>query len=138
MADLSCVDVGHGGAGNVTFIVGDALGDALMRTGGVVVRLVFGQDRVQMPAAEDQQAWRRNTAFSCRSTSSSASFAGSVRNTRTARPRTRRASRYTILSGARPANHDGAEHADDSAGQPLNRLLERHRVSGMVFNGRWL
>ena len=25
-----------------------------MRTGGVVVRLVFGQDRVQMPAAEDQ------------------------------------------------------------------------------------
>ncbi len=40
--------------GCVTFIAGDALGDALMRPGGVVVRLVFGQDRVQMPAAEDQ------------------------------------------------------------------------------------
>jgi hypothetical protein len=53
-ADLSCVDVGHGGAESVTFIGGDALGDALMRTGGVVVRLVFGQDRVQMPTAEDQ------------------------------------------------------------------------------------
>ena len=52
--DLSCVDVGHGGAESVTFIVGDALGDALMRPGGVVMRLVFGQDRVQIPAAEDQ------------------------------------------------------------------------------------
>src|ERR1039458_3420220 len=52
-ADLSCVDVGHGGAGSATFIVRDALGDALM-PGGVVVHLVFGQDRVQMPAAEDQ------------------------------------------------------------------------------------
>src|ERR1035438_2863447 len=52
--DLSCVDVGHGGAGSVTFIVGDALGGALMRPGGVVMRLVFGQDRAQMPAAEDQ------------------------------------------------------------------------------------
>ena len=40
--------------GSVTFIVGDALGDALMRPGGVVMRLVFGQDRVQMPFAEDQ------------------------------------------------------------------------------------
>ena len=52
--DLSCVDVGRGGAGTVTSIVGDALGDALMRTGGVVMRLVFGYDRVQMPAAGDQ------------------------------------------------------------------------------------
>jgi hypothetical protein len=29
------------------------------------------------------------------------------------------------LSGTRPANHDVAEHAGDSAGQPLNRLFER-------------
>ena len=36
---------------------------------------------------------RRSTAFSCRSTSSSASFARSPRNTRTARPSTRRVSR---------------------------------------------
>jgi len=32
------------------------------------------------------------------------------------------------LSGTRPANHDGAEHAGDSAGQPLNRLFERHKT----------
>jgi hypothetical protein len=33
--DLSCVDAGRDGAGTVTSIVGDALGDALMRPGGV-------------------------------------------------------------------------------------------------------
>jgi hypothetical protein len=38
-------------------------------------------------------AWRRSTAFSGRSTSSSASFAKSLRNTRTARPSSRRISR---------------------------------------------
>ena len=32
------------------------------------------------------------------------------------------------MSGTRPANHDGAEHAGDSTGQPLNRLFERHRA----------
>ena len=42
------VEVGHGGAGSVTFVVGDALGDALVRPGRVVVRLVFGQDGAQM------------------------------------------------------------------------------------------
>jgi hypothetical protein len=36
------------------------------------------------------------------------------------------------LSGTRPANHDGAEHADDSAGQPLNRLFERHRIAASL------
>jgi hypothetical protein len=36
------------------FAVGDALGDALVRPGRVVVRLVFGQDGAQMPFAEDQ------------------------------------------------------------------------------------
>ena len=43
-------------------------------------------------------AWRRSTAFSCRSTSSSASFARSVRNTRTARPSIRLTS-ATFLKG---------------------------------------
>jgi hypothetical protein len=31
------------------------------------------------------------------------------------------------LSGTRPANHDRAEPAGDSAGESLNRLFERHR-----------
>jgi hypothetical protein len=35
-----------------------------------------------------------------------------------------------IFSGIRPANHDGTEHADDSASQPLNRLFERHTEAG--------
>jgi hypothetical protein len=39
-----------------------------------------------------------------------------------------------ILSGTRPANHDGVEHAGDSAGQPLNRLFERHTLqAGLAF-----
>jgi SAM-dependent methyltransferase len=37
--DLLCVDVGHGGAGNVRVAVGDVLCDALARLGRVVVRL---------------------------------------------------------------------------------------------------
>jgi hypothetical protein len=55
-ADLLCVDVGHGGAGSVRFVVGDVLGDALVRPGRVVVRLVLGQDGAQMSLAEDQDA----------------------------------------------------------------------------------
>jgi hypothetical protein len=42
-------------------------------------------------------ARRRSTAFSCRSTSSSASFARSPRNTRTAKPSTRYVSRVDDL-----------------------------------------
>ena len=38
------------------FAVGDALGDALVRPGRVVVRLVFGQDSAQMGLPEDQHA----------------------------------------------------------------------------------
>jgi hypothetical protein len=41
-ADLLCVDVGHGGAGSVRFVVGDVLGDALVRPGRLAVRLVLG------------------------------------------------------------------------------------------------
>jgi hypothetical protein len=40
----------------VVFAVGDALGDALVRPGRVVVHLVFGQHGAQMPLAEDQHA----------------------------------------------------------------------------------
>jgi hypothetical protein len=49
-----CVDAGHGGAGSVRFVVGDALGYALVRSGGVVVHLVLGQDGTQMSLAEYQ------------------------------------------------------------------------------------
>ena len=50
-----------------------------------------------------------------------------VRDTRTAKPSIRRTSRQTILSSIRSANHDLVESAGDSAGQPLNRVFERHR-----------
>jgi hypothetical protein len=50
------VDVGHGGADTVAFVVGNVLRDALVRPGGVVVRLVFGQDGLQVLLAEDQDA----------------------------------------------------------------------------------
>jgi len=38
------------------------------------------------------------------------------------------------LSGTRPANHDSAEHAGDSPGQPLNRLFERHNVRRKTYS----
>ena len=53
-ADLPCVDVGQSRAVSVTFVGRDALGDALVRPGGVVVRLVLGQDGAQVCLAEDQ------------------------------------------------------------------------------------
>src|SRR6266704_2277521 len=55
-ADLPCVDVGYGRGMSVAFVVGDALGDALVRPGRVVVHLVFGQDGPQMRLAEDKHA----------------------------------------------------------------------------------
>ena len=48
------VEVGHGGTGRVTIVVGDVLHDALMRPGCVVRRLIFGQDGAQMRLAHDQ------------------------------------------------------------------------------------
>jgi hypothetical protein len=39
---------------NVAFVGGNVLGDALVRPGRVVARLVFGQDRAQVCLAEDQ------------------------------------------------------------------------------------
>ena len=53
------VTVARGGA---RFIVEDVLGDALVRAGRVVVRLVLGQDGGQMPFAEDQHAVEQLTA----------------------------------------------------------------------------
>ena len=59
---LLCVDVGHGAADTVAFAVGNVLGDALVRPGGVVVRLVSGQDGMQVLLAEDQHAVRERAA----------------------------------------------------------------------------
>src|SRR6516162_2627503 len=56
------VDGGHRGAGTVAFVAGDALPDALVRPGSVVVRLVFGQDGVQVLLAEDQHAVQKLAA----------------------------------------------------------------------------
>jgi hypothetical protein len=46
--DLPCVDVGYGRGVSVAFVVGDALVDALVRPGRVVVRLVSGKDCAQV------------------------------------------------------------------------------------------
>lgn len=53
--DLLCIDVGHASSGSVAF-VGDVLRDAVVRPGGVVMRLVLGQDGAQVLPAEDQHA----------------------------------------------------------------------------------
>ena len=54
--DPFAVEVGNGEVAAVVFAVGDALGDALVRPGRVVVHLVFGQDGAQMALPEDQHA----------------------------------------------------------------------------------
>ena len=54
--DPSAVKVGNGEVATVVFPVGDALGDALVRPGHVVVHLVFSQDGAQMAFPEDQHA----------------------------------------------------------------------------------
>ena len=69
-------------------------------TGKIPVQRLRGRSRAsaanhtRSPGSyRTRPAFRRSTAFSCRSTSSSASFARSPRNTRTARPSTRHVSR---------------------------------------------
>ena len=54
--DPFAVEVGNGEAATVVFAVGDALGDALVRPGRAVMRLVLGQDGAQVALAEDQHA----------------------------------------------------------------------------------
>src|SRR5579875_4084051 len=60
--DPSAVKVGNCEVAAVVFTVGDALGDALVRPGRVVVHLVFAQDGTQMAFPEDQHAVRELTA----------------------------------------------------------------------------
>ncbi len=55
-ADLPCADVGHGRAVSVGFVGGDALGDALVRPGRAVMRLLVGQGGTQVCLAENQHA----------------------------------------------------------------------------------
>ena len=54
--DPFAVEVGNDDVAAVVSAVGDALGDALVRPGRVVVHLVFGQDGVQMALPENQHA----------------------------------------------------------------------------------
>jgi transposase-like protein len=56
-------------------------------------------------------AFRRSTAFSCRSASSSAFFSSSPRTTRTARLNNQRISRQAILSSTWPASHHRTSRA---------------------------
>ena len=54
--DPFAVEVGNGEVATVVFAVGDALGDALVRPGRVVMRLVLGQDGAEVALIEDQHA----------------------------------------------------------------------------------
>src|SRR5690348_4944129 len=60
--DPSAVKVSNGTVPAVVFTIGDALGDALVRPGRVVVHLVFSQDGAQMAFPEDQHAVQELTA----------------------------------------------------------------------------
>ena len=51
--DPTGAEVGQGGAGHVAIAVRDLLFDALVRTGGVVVRLVLREYGAQVRLAED-------------------------------------------------------------------------------------
>ena len=55
-ADLPGAGAGYGGRGSSVSGAGDALGDALVRAGRVVVRLVLGQDGAQVLFSEDQDS----------------------------------------------------------------------------------
>src|SRR6266516_7593840 len=60
--DLASVESLCRGAGRMVFSVGDALVDALMRAGRVVVLLVIGQDGAQVGLAQDEHAIKEFTA----------------------------------------------------------------------------
>ena len=51
--DPFAVEAGNGEVATVVFAVGDALGDALVRPGRVVVHLVSGQHGAQMRLTEN-------------------------------------------------------------------------------------
>jgi hypothetical protein len=73
-------------------------------------------------------AFRRSTAFWCRSTSNSAFFSASPRTTRTARLNNQRISRQTILSSTWSASHHRTSIAGERAGQRHDRVSGRHRI----------
>ena len=54
VANLCRPEIGFWSAGRIVLTAGDALVDALMGPGGVVVLLVFGQDGAQVCLAEDE------------------------------------------------------------------------------------
>jgi hypothetical protein len=58
--DPFAVEVGNCGVAIVVPAVGNALGDALMRAGRVVVHLVFGQDGAQMAWVSRARQFRTN------------------------------------------------------------------------------
>jgi hypothetical protein len=61
-ADWPAVEVGNGEVAVGVLTVGDALGDALVRPGRVVMHLVFRQDAAQVALTEDQHAVQELTA----------------------------------------------------------------------------
>jgi hypothetical protein len=65
-ADLADAELPGDDAGRIVRAVGDALADALMRPGGVVVLLVFGQDGSQVRFAEDEACGQGVRAAGCR------------------------------------------------------------------------
>jgi putative transposase len=82
----------------------------------------------RVPGADPRPAFRRSTAFSCRSTSSSASFSRSPPTTRIARLKNQRISRQTILSSTWLANHHRTSRAGKRPGQRRDRVSGRHRI----------
>jgi len=81
-------------------------------TGKISAQRLRGMNRVSAAnqarsagSYRTRPAFRRSTAFSCRSTSNSASFSRSPLDTRTARLNNQRISRQTILSSTWSANH---------------------------------
>jgi len=75
-------------------------------------------------------ACRRSTAFSCGSTSNSASLSLSPRTIRTARLNSQRISRQTILSSTGSANHRRASHVGEQAAHRHDRVFGRHSMQG--------
>ena len=93
---------------------------------------VSAANQVRSPGAyRIRSAFRRGTAFSCRSTSNSAFFSPSSRITRTARLNNQRISRQTILSSTWPANHHRTSRAGKQAGQRYDRVSGRHRTPAL-------
>jgi hypothetical protein len=81
-----------------------------------------------------QPAFRRSTAFWCRSTSNSASLAWSPRSIGATRPKDQRIGRQAILGSTRPANHRSGRPAAAAAGQTTRSSIRAARVHGQVIH----